>query len=155
MKNPFARGFSSSYLGNWFAFFEFGVATTVAAAAEATVVVAHLSPGPSLYGGGGLSPASGTVVSFNEQLNRSRVHATKQRNMKIRTEIARRRAFRNCTLFVRFAKMVRNTIVPPVNPAHEHAPLRNTTSTGRLWWYASTIRLPFGFSGRIRLPFGR
>lgn len=28
----------------------------------------HLSTGPSLYGGGGLSPASGTVESFNEQL---------------------------------------------------------------------------------------
>jgi len=28
----------------------------------------HLSAGPSVYGGGGLSPASGTVESFNEQL---------------------------------------------------------------------------------------
>jgi len=36
--------------------------TAAAAAAE------HLSAGPSLYGGGGLSPASGTVESFSEQL---------------------------------------------------------------------------------------
>lgn len=60
MKNPFVRGFSSSYLGNWFALFELDMET-----ATATV---HLSDGPSLYGGGGLSPASGTVESFNEQL---------------------------------------------------------------------------------------
>lgn len=58
MKNPFVRGFNSSYLGNWFALFELGME----AAAE------HLSAGPSVYGGGGLSPASGTVESFNEQL---------------------------------------------------------------------------------------
>lgn len=33
------------------------------------MTAAHvLSAGPSLYGGGGLSPASGTLASFNEQL---------------------------------------------------------------------------------------
>lgn len=57
MKNPFVRGLSSSYLGNWFALLELDI------------VVVLLSAGPSLYGGGGLSPASGTVVSFNEQLH--------------------------------------------------------------------------------------
>jgi len=35
---------------------------------ETAAAAEHLSAGPSLYGGGGLSPASGTVESFNEQL---------------------------------------------------------------------------------------
>lgn len=37
---------------------------------ETAAEAEHLSAGPSLYGGGGLSPASGTAESFNEQLYR-------------------------------------------------------------------------------------
>lgn len=63
MKNPSASGLSSSYLGNW-------LTTTTPPFGLGNAAALHLSAGPSLYGGGGLSPASGTaaVMSFNEQL---------------------------------------------------------------------------------------